>query len=131
MSHPYSEETQRILNHFVATLGEDERTDPGLLSELRRMMADGALESPARIRRTIAARKQALDAHWQGDRWVEVPADKAGGLVEAVRQLTVLFECVTCGQLLNYDGEREVYVCAECSGEEDLPSRVPAYWYVG
>ena len=54
MSHPYSEETHRILNDFLETLGRDERTDPDLLAELRRMMADGALESRARIRRTIA-----------------------------------------------------------------------------
>ena len=54
MLYRYSEETQRILNDFVTALGDDPRTDPDLLIELRRMMAAGALESPARIRRTIA-----------------------------------------------------------------------------
>ena len=32
MSHPYSEETHRILNDFLETLGRDERTDPDLLA---------------------------------------------------------------------------------------------------
>jgi hypothetical protein len=59
-----------------------------------------------------------------------VPEAEVGALVDAVRGLTALFECPTCGQLLRYDGEQEAYVCADCSGEEGLPSRVPAFWYV-
>ena len=121
---------RRRLNLPVLATADDDYDLPQLYVPFFEWAAAHPRAGVADWPRTLARRKRALDAYWQGDRWVEVPEAEVGALVDAVRGLTALFECPTCGQLLRYDGEQEAYVCADCSGEEGLPSRVPAYWYV-
>lgn len=78
----------------------------------------------------ITARKRALDAYWQENRWLDVADAEIEGFVDAVRQLTALFECADCAQLLSYDPDQDAYFCADCSERATIPSVVPAYWVV-
>ena len=54
MSHPYSEETREILEDFIQTLGKDARMDADFLTELRRMVDSGTLDSHASIQQAVA-----------------------------------------------------------------------------
>lgn len=49
----YSRETLEILEDFLAALQEDENVNPIFVRELRRMLANGKLDSPDHIRRVI------------------------------------------------------------------------------
>lgn len=80
--------------------------------------------------RTIERRKQALDAYWQGDHWVDMPDTEVEAFIGTVRQLTSLFECTACSQLLDYDHQQGGYLCAKCNEQEAIPSPLSAYWFV-
>lgn len=54
MPHPYSEETQRILDDLLHTLSKRQEIDPDFLSELRQMMNSGKLDNRTRIQQAIA-----------------------------------------------------------------------------
>jgi hypothetical protein len=74
--------------------------------------------------------KQALDAYWQGDQWVDIPDAEIEVFVNVVRQLISLFECADCSQLLNYDHQQGTYFCTKCNEQETIPAQVSAYWFV-
>ena len=74
--------------------------------------------------------KETLDAYRQSSQWKDVPDAETEAFVHAIRQLTSLFECADCSQLLNYDDEEERYFCAACNQEETIPSPVSACWFV-
>jgi hypothetical protein len=79
---------------------------------------------------TLEQRRGTLDAYWQGQGWAEVADAAVEAFVDAVRQVTALFQCDTCSQLLSYDHDRATYFCSECSAQETIPSKLPAYWFV-
>lgn len=74
--------------------------------------------------------KQALDAYWQGDQWVDIPDAEIEVFVNVVRQSISLFECADCSQLLNYDHQQGTYFCTKCNEQETIPAQVSAYWFV-
>ncbi len=74
--------------------------------------------------------KGTLDAYRRGNQWKDVPNAEIKGFVDAVRQLTSLFECADCGQLLDYDQEEERYFCTACSEQEKISSPLSACWFV-
>ncbi len=53
MPTSYTEETQKILEEFLETLRASPEINRNLLADLRQMLADGKLASPARITRAI------------------------------------------------------------------------------
>lgn len=79
---------------------------------------------------TLTQAKDTLDAYWQGAQWQDVPDTETERFVDAVHQVTSLFECADCGQLLNYDQEEGRYFCAACTQQEEVPSAVSACWFV-
>lgn len=79
---------------------------------------------------SIEQRKQALDVYWQGDQWADMTDAEIEVFANVVQQLTSLFECTDCSQLLNYDHQQGAYFCTRCNGQETLPTQVSAYWFV-
>lgn len=78
----------------------------------------------------LSARKDALDAYWRGEAWANVGDTEIVCLVDAVQQLTTLFACNDCSQLLSYDHELGTYFCPGCTKEETIQSTAPAYWFL-
>jgi hypothetical protein len=74
--------------------------------------------------------KETLDAYWEGNQWTDVPDTEIEGFVDSVHQLTSLFECTDCGQLLDYDQKEACYFCATCTEQETIISPVSACWFV-
>ena len=54
MSRQYSEETRKILEDFLETLGRNKRVDAEFLAELRRMVGGGELGDATRIQQATA-----------------------------------------------------------------------------
>jgi len=61
MSRQYSEETRKILDDFLETLGRSRRVNAAFLAELRRMVADGELGSTKRIQQATAILEARVD----------------------------------------------------------------------
>jgi hypothetical protein len=121
---------RRRLNFPVLATPDDQYGLPELYTPFFEWAMDHPRGGVADWHQAIAGRKQAFDAYWQQDQWVEVEDAEIRAFVETVRQLTALFECSDCSQLLSYDRDEEIYFCPECAGQATVPSAVPAYWFV-
>jgi hypothetical protein len=79
---------------------------------------------------TLRQSKQTLDTYREDNQWQDVSGAETEGFLDAVHQLTSLFECADCSGLLDYDKDEEHYFCAACNKQETIPSAVSACWFV-
>jgi hypothetical protein len=61
MTKPYSEQTQKILDDFLAALGEKEEMDSDLLANLHQMVQNGTLDNRGRIRQAVSSLEAKAD----------------------------------------------------------------------
>jgi hypothetical protein len=121
---------RRRLGYSVPATPYDEYTAAQLYAPFFEWAAAHPRPGVSDWQQTVEQKKRALDAWWQAGQWTGVPEAEMASFAVAVREVTALFECDACRQLLGYDHERGAYFCAECSGQATIPSKVSAYWFV-
>lgn len=79
----------------------------------------------------IGRYRSVIDQHIQGEDWslFSPTAQSSPAFIDAIKGMIHLFECVACGQLLNYDEQSGLYLCLQC-GKQELNSTQSAYWYI-